>query len=57
MNTADLAVRLIRSEIPHMAVALAVLNAVAFVGIVSADACVRVRVGDSCVTYLLVRPR
>ena len=56
-DTADLAVRLIRSEIPHMAVALAVLNAAAFVGIVSADTCVRVRVGYSCVTYFLVRPR
>ena len=56
-DTTDFAVRLIRSEIPDMAVALAVLNAAAFVGIVSADTCVRVRVGDSCVTYFLVRPR
>ena len=40
-----------------MTVALAVLNATAFVGVVSAYACVRVRVGDSCVTYFLVRPR
>ena len=56
-DTADFAVRLVRSKVPHMAVALAVLNAAAFVGVVSADACVCVRVGDSCVTYLLVRPR
>ena len=40
-----------------MAVTLAVLNATAFVSVVSAYACVRVRVGYSCVTYLLVRPR
>ena len=40
-----------------MTVAFAVLNAAAFVGVVSAYACIRVRVGDSCVTYLLVRPR
>ena len=40
-----------------MAVALAVLNAAAFVSVVSAYACIRVRVGYSCVTYLLVRPR
>lgn len=40
-DTTDFAVCLIRSKVPHMAVALAVLNAAAFVGIVSADACVR----------------
>ena len=56
-DTADFSVRLVRSKVPHMAVALAVLNAAAFIGVVSADACVRVRIGDSCVTYLLVRPR
>ena len=56
-DTADLAVRLVRSKVPHMAVALAVLNAAAFVSVVSAYACIRVRVGYSCVTYLLVRPR
>ena len=56
-DTTDFAVCLIRSKVPHMAVALAVLNAAAFVGVVSADTRVRVRVGDSCVTYLLVRPR
>ena len=56
-DTADFAVRLVRSKVPHMAVALAVLNAAAFVSVVSAYACIRVRVGYSCVTYLLVRPR
>ena len=56
-DAADFAVRLVRSEIPHMAVTLAVLNATAFVSVVSAYACVRVRVGDSCVAYLLIRPR
>ena len=56
-DTAYLSVCLVRSEIPHMAVAIAVFNAAAFIGIVSAYACVRVRVGDSCVTYLLIRPR
>ena len=56
-DTTDFAVRLVRSKVPHMAVALAVLNTAAFVSVVSAYACVRVRIGDSCVTYLLVRPR
>ena len=56
-NASDFAVRLVRSKVPHMAVALAVFNAAAFVSVVSADTCVRVRVGDSCVTYFLVRPR
>ena len=56
-DTADFSVRLVRSKVPHMAVTLAVLNAAAFVSVVSAYACIRVRVGDSCVTYLLVRPR
>ena len=56
-NASDFAVRLVRSKVPHMAVALAVFNAAAFVSVVSADTCVRVRVGDSCVTYLLIRPR
>ena len=56
-DTADFSVRLVRSKVPHMAVALAVLNAAAFGSVVSAYACIRVRVGYSCVTYLLVRPR
>ena len=56
-DTAYLSVCLVRSKVPHMAVTFAVLNATAFVGVVSADTRVRVRVGYSCVTYLLVRPR
>ena len=56
-DTTYLAVRLVRGEVPHMAVALTVLNAAAFISVVSADTRVRVRVGDSCVTYLLISPR
>ena len=40
-----------------MAVALAVLNTTAFVLVISANGCVRIGVGYSCMTHFLVRPR
>ena len=36
-DTAYLAIRFVRSKVPHMTVSLAILNTTAFVGIISAD--------------------